>query len=125
MIREIHVGDLDRLKFIHQKYYSSQFEFPDFLTHFLCAFTIIDDHDNIILTGGIRTIIECVALTDKAQPVKIRRAALYELLAASQYVVSRAGYDEIHAFIQDNTWMDQLLKAGFSPTKGKSVVIGL
>jgi len=126
MIREIQVGDLDRLKFIHEKYYKDQFEFPDFLNHYLCAFTIVDDNDDsIILTGGVRTIIECVALTDKSKSVKIRRAALYELLTASQYVSGKAGYNQLHAFIQEDIWMNQLFKAGFSPTAGKPVVIGL
>ena len=124
MIREIQIGDYDRLKYIHEKYYKHEFEFPDFLNHFLCAFTIIGDDGDIVLTGGIRTIVECVALTDKNKSPFIRRKALVELMAASQYVMDRSGYDEMHAFVQDDKWLDQLKRSGFRNTRGQSIVLG-
>jgi len=124
MIREIQVGDLEQLKWIHAKYYKDQFEFPDFLEHFLCVFTVTDNSGSIITTGGVRTVIESIAITDQSRSVRVRRRALYELLAASQYVISKSGYEHLHAFIQDEKWYNHLLKIGFVPTKGKALVIG-
>ena len=124
MIREIRKNDLYQLKEIHQKFYENEFNFPDFFENFLCVFTVVDDNDNIISTGGVRTIIEAVAITDKDKSVRARRVALYELLAASQYVINRSGYNELHAFIQDPIWREHLIKAGFVPTKGNALVIG-
>lgn len=124
MIREIRKEDFAQLKVIHEKYYQNEFDFPDFYKNFLCAFTIVDNDDNIISTGGIRTIVESVAITDKSRTVRERRSALYELLAASQYVTARSGYEHIHAFVTDNKWCRQLIKAGFIHVRGTAIITG-
>jgi hypothetical protein len=121
MIRELRPDDLDRLKLIWDKYYSNEFSFPDF-NKFLVAY-VVENEGKIVTAGGIRTIIECIALTDKSLPVRERYDGLGYILNASKYFTLRHGHDQLHCFIQDETWMKHLLNFGFKFTKGDSLVL--
>jgi len=125
-IRCLHPDDIPQLRRIHEKYYIHEFTFDDFITGIISAFTIEDsDTGEIVTAGGIRPIIECVAITNKDFSVRERREALYNLLAASTFAANRYNYSQLHAFIQDENWLRQLKKTGFRETVGKSLVMNI
>lgn len=121
IIRTIETEDLEEIKQIHACFYASEFEPINWAKDFLCAFVV--EHENKIVTaGGVRTILEAVAVTNKDFSVQQRRDALFKLLKADVHIAKHSGYDAIHAFIQDPTWEKQLLKKGFRFTKGDSLI---
>ena len=122
-VRALVPSDVDNLREIHEKFYKNEFEFPNFLHGFLCAFAVTDNEGHIISAGGVRSIAESVIITDKSRTPKEKRLALYNVLDASEFITKHAGYDELHAFIQDENWYRHLTKIGFCPTKGKSLVL--
>lgn len=122
--RAIESSDLDELKRIHSQYFRDEFDFPSFLEGFNCSF-LIEDDNNIIVAGGIRPIAEVVAITNKSLPNKIKIEALKEFLNVSKYIGDRFRYESLHAFIQDDIWLKQLMRNGFQPTKGRSVLYHL
>lgn len=121
-IRAINAFDFGQLTRIHEKFYKDEFELPDFLTNFLCAFTIEKD-GRIITTGGVRTIVESIAVTNKDCSIRERREALYKLMEACKYVAISNQYEHLHAFIQDESWQRHLINAGFEETKGQSLIL--
>lgn len=124
MVREYRPSDLDNLKEIHSKYFKDEFVLPNFLSNYLCAVTV-EDNQGLITVGGIRNIAEVVAVTNKTKTVRIRREALLALLQALGYVARQFNHNQIHAFIQDPIWKQQLIRTGFNPTKGDALVLEL
>jgi hypothetical protein len=124
-IRALTPNDIDEIRKIHNLFYKDEFEFPDFLNNFLCAFVVIDDDEKIISAGGVRMIAESVLITDLNHSTRDRRKALYQVLEASQYLTLNADFKELHAFVQDDKWSRHLNRVGFLPTKGKSLVLEL
>jgi len=122
MIRAMREEDLEILKKIHEEYYKDEFCFPDFTDKFLWAFISTNECGEIIVGGGVRLIAEAVFITDKRQPVRVRRDALIDSLGACSYIADKDGYDQIHAFVQESCWLEHLFKVGFEPTKGNAVV---
>ena len=57
MIRAMMPRDLESVKRIHEKYYGEEFNLPDFVTNYLCAFVALDGTGRIVSAGGIRTIL--------------------------------------------------------------------
>ena len=125
MIREFRQSDVEKIRQIHENHFKEEFEFPDFLKNFLCAFIVEDDDGGIVAAGGVRTLAELIAVTNKERTPRERRKGLYELLAASIYVSEKTGHDSLHAFIQDPLWLHQMKRRGFAETKGKSLYIGV
>jgi hypothetical protein len=109
------------LKKIHTKFFNDEFSLPDFLKNYLCAVTV-EDAQGIITVGGVRNIAEAVAITNKDRSVRDRRDALMTLWRAFNYIAQAHNHKELHAFIQDETWLKHLLNAGFRRTKGIAVV---
>jgi hypothetical protein len=124
-IRDFKEQDIERIRTIYDRFFSNQFEFPDFLKGYLCAFVVEDNDGDIINAGGVRSIAEVVVVTDLNKPVKERRAGLLETLNASRYIADRYQFDSLHAFVQNDIWRHQLLKHGFQDCKGKPVFIGV
>lgn len=124
-IRAVQESDFEQLREIHKLFYKNEFSFPDFIDNYLCSFAVVNHDGQIISASGIRTILESVALTDKRFSVKDRRAALIEILDASRYISAKNGFNQIHAFIQDSSWLEHLKKYGFIPTKGSPLVLNL
>lgn len=122
MIRGLREQDLEKLRSIHRRFYANEFSFPDFSKHFINVFVITDSNDDLISVGGVRPILEIVAITDKDKIVKERVGALGDLLTISAFIAEHDKFDELHCFVQDDTWMKQLMKKGFVETKGKSLV---
>jgi len=123
MIRAMKQEDVELLKKIHEEYYEHEFNFPNFEDKFLGCFVATNDDGNIVSAGGVRTLCESVLITDKRQPVAIRREALYDIMAASMYVANKFNYKELHAFIQEVGWKSHLEKVGFEPTVGESLIL--
>lgn len=125
MIRAMNKMDLPELKAIHEKFYKTEFNFPDFMKNFLCTFVIVDDTTNdIILGGGVKLIAESVLITNKNYPPRIRKDALLTARDISMYFINRAELEGLHAFVQDEQWLRQLKKYGFRSTKGTPVIYG-
>ena len=122
-IREFRSEDIQTAKEIYYKYYED-LEQIDF-TKLLCAFTVLDDNGSIVTIGGLRPIVELVAVTDKGQSVRNRRKALVHLFQASLYTAISSNYNEIHLFTTSREWIKHLLKAGFSLLKDKVLTIGV
>ena len=117
MIRTIEQSDFEELKRIWLKFYQGEFEFPDFLNKYICAFVVVHD-DKIVSAGGVRTIAESVIITDKDISVRDRGEALYQILEASKFVATRSGYNYLNAFVKDDLkWRKRLLKVGFVPSE--------
>lgn len=125
IIREFRSSDLAALRQIHESFYKNEFEFPDWVNGFIAAFIVADDNDKPITAGGIRPILEAIAITDKSFSSRVRRAALNQILSASSYVAKNCNHNQLHAFIQANGWECQLLKHGFKPCKGKALYLNL
>lgn len=120
IIRDFYPRDIDILKLIHKQYYASEFNFPNFYHKFLDALTILTNDERIIVSGGVKTILEAVAITDKSIPVQQRADALDQLLKLSSISAKSAGYDQIHVtVIDDPSWESRLRRTGFNEVKGK------
>jgi len=120
-IRAVNENDMELIKTIHNKFYKDEFELPE--DHYLGAF-LIEDNYEYITAGGVRTIPELIAVTNKDCSSRKRFEALKFLLQASSLACSNNGYEHIHAFVQDENWYNQLIKHGFHTTKGKALIYG-
>ena len=124
-IREFRAEDVEDIRKIHSQFYQNEFELPDFLHNFICAFTVHDDNNSIICVGGVRNIAESIIITNKDYNTRHRVNALYQILDASEFVARASQHKELHAFVQDLTWAHHLRKVGFLPIKGKGLVLEL
>lgn len=122
-VRGITGADFKEIRDIWEKFYADEFEFPDFVSHFLCGTVVTDDDRNIITAGGVRTIAEAIVITNKELPVKDRREALYKMLNVFLYNAHVNKYQEMHAFVQEPSWREILQRRGFRITKGNALVI--
>jgi hypothetical protein len=124
-IRAVQQSDFERIRQVYDAFFSDEFEFPDFLSNYLCAFVVEDSDQRLIAAAGVRTLAEVVAITNKDRSTRERRQALLEILKASAFTCSIKGYDQIHAFVQDYDWLRHLFKVGFRTTAGESLVFHL
>jgi len=126
MIRSLLKDDFDKVKEIHEKFYKTEFDLPNFLDKYLCAFAVEDEDTNeVISLGGIRTIVESIVMTNKDFSPRDRRKALLEILAASLHFTEKFKYNQIHAFVQESDWEHHLRKVGFKDINGKGLVLSL
>ena len=124
IVRAIQAGDFQQLRDIHEKFYDAEFNLPDFVTNFAGAF-VIEDGQQIITICSLRRIAEVIAVTNKDLSVRRRVQALLIGSEAIKFLAQKENFDQIHAFVQDEAWESILLKAGFNPTKGKSLVLNV
>jgi hypothetical protein len=125
LIRNLELSDVEKIAKIHQEFYANEFSLDEFKSdHFIGMFAA-EANQELVLAGGVRLIPEVIVITDKNKPVKVRREALLNILEVSAYVARRAGHDGLHAFIQDEVWLQQLLEHGFRRTKGTAIVTSL
>lgn len=122
MIRPISNEHIERARIVHSSQYEHEFELPDFYK-MLCAFSIVNERDDLVSIAGVRPILELVVITDKTKPVRERYHAVYNILDASKYIASRNKYDQLHAFVQDKHWADVMKSRGFSDMLGQGLVI--
>src|SRR5262245_56178963 len=121
-VRPIQFDDYKKIKRIHEKFYEREFTLPDFTTHFSGAF-IIEDNEEIVTLCALRHIAEIIAVTNKDCSTRARRAALLTGSEVITFVANKEGFNQAHAFVQDPVWESLLNRAGFNPTKGKSLVL--
>lgn len=124
MIRAIMKRDLCKILEIHKKFYAQEFPIDDLRT-LTCGYCVVDGNDVVITAGGIRPIMEAVIVTDKDVDIGLRRLALLSMLNQSVTTTREAGFNQLHAFVQDENWQRHLTRYGFKPTVGKSLVIGV
>jgi hypothetical protein len=109
-IRALVYNDVEKLKELHEKYYS-QFEFPEFL-YVMNAFIIEDDND-IIMAGAVEKVAEVMLVTNKAKSeIKIGRA-LVEAQNCAMFTCARNGIRDMYAFVDDDSYAEHLIKHGF------------
>ena len=123
-VREYRPSDLDEVKRIHEKFYTEEFDLTNFLRGYLCAVTIEDDA-GIITVGGVRNFAEANILTNKDRSAATRTKALYNLFDALSFIAKAHGHNQLFAFVQEDKWRAHLLKKGFSPVNGTTLVVGL
>lgn len=119
-IRALADVDFEQLKDIHGRFYEDEFSFRDFFRGFVSSCCISDDDGRIITAGGIRPIVEAVAITNKDCSVRSRREALYNFVQLCMF--SCQGND-LHVFVQDPVWEKHLKRFGFKETVGKSLIL--
>lgn len=107
-VREMRPDDIDKIRELYQRFFSD-LEFPDF-AHFLCAFTITDENDGIIMAGGLRPAAEIFLITDKTKSEFQLGKALIEAQKASLYIGQKFGIDELLAFVKDNDVYERHLR---------------
>ena len=124
IIRNFQDSDLEQLKIIHERYYKEEFSLGEFQQNFLGLFSAIEN-DKLICVGGVRTIAESIMVTDKSFSVRQRRDVLLKMLQTQSFITGRSGYNQLHAFVQNESWENQLISYGFKPCKGNALFIGV
>ena len=117
--------DIEYVLKLHNKHFDREFH-PDELKRFTTSFAAVDDNDQIIIAAGVTPILEAITITDKDAPLELKYKLLAELLETIKVTTRLAGYDELHCFVQNPAWVRHLIHhAGFKPTKGQSLVLGV
>jgi hypothetical protein len=124
-LRAYHPYDRYEAYKIWETFFKEEFDFPDFLKGFHCAFIIEDKNEEPIVFGGVRPIAELIAVTNKNKTSRDRVMALKKLVEASVYVASEHNYDQLHCFVQGDNWSRQVQTVHFRPTKGQSLYIDI
>jgi|SRR5215471_3688134 len=125
IIRELRIGDLDKLREIHHKFYEDEFPFPEVKDKFLFAVIIANDAGEIVSFIGARPIVELIAITDRSKPISSRVRGFKSICQALKWAIKKLGYDQVHAFIQDEKWLKCLKKSEFQDCKGKAIYMDL
>jgi len=126
MIRNPTKEDWNELRNIHEEFYTHEFQFEEFWRASISNFVVIDDDDGQIITAGsIRPIAEMIGITNKSKSPRIRLKALQEMLQIANHVLHDTPMNQLHVFIQDKSWEDQLIRHGFKRTVGNALYINL
>lgn len=121
IIRSLEKEDLPEIHRIHEAHYNDEFKFPD-LKQFHCIFVV--EHNGVIVTaGGVRPIAEGITFTDKSLPTRCKVKAMRMMLSAQLFTAGKFGYNQLHAFVQNQTYVDQLKRTGFQQTVGEALVL--
>lgn len=122
IVRNFRPSDLSKIESVHKKFYKEEFPIEDYLScrHVL---SILSDDKELITTIGLRPIMEMIAITDKDQKVRARKIALLEGLLSVREGMNLLGFNQLHAFIQDEHWIKHLRKVGFKSCKGQAMVL--
>lgn len=121
-IRAFRPDDMSKVREIHDRFFKEEFEFPNFLKNYYCAYVIEVDQNPIVI-GGVRPIAEVVAVTDLDASPRNRINALRKMLEAAVFTTAIRNHDQLHCFVQDDTWLRQLETVHFRPTAGRSLVL--
>lgn len=124
-LRAFTESDIAELREIHKRCFDEEFPFPNFLENYLSSFVVIDSNDKIITGGGVRVITEAVMVTDKNYEIVKRREAMLQMMQASMFTSASRGFNQLHAFVQDEKWLKHLERIGFKKSKGQTLVIGV
>jgi hypothetical protein len=117
--------DLSEVRKIWERFYKDEFAFPDFVNGYIALFKTETSSGQIIAVGGIRTVVEMVAITDQSLSPFVRKRSYYELLTACSHVARHLKYDSVHVFAQGDKWTNTLERIGFKPCKGSALFLGI
>lgn len=123
MIRTLTPADMADIAQLHELYFKTEFDMPDFMD-FVCAF-VVEDEKGIITAGGVRDIAECILVTDLSLDPRVRIKALYQMLDASTFVCKKSGYEQMYAWSQNYKYTKRLMKNGFRLPQGQSLILDL
>ena len=110
--RAIQIKDLEKLKELHDKYYS-QFEFPAFF-RYLNSFVIEDDEGDIIMAGGVENVAEISLVTNKDKSRIAIGRALVETKEIALFTCKRMGIKDLYAFVDNDDYAKHLIQHGFT-----------
>src|SRR3990167_1065196 len=113
IIRALQPSDIDKLREIHTKFYETEFLFPNFLEKFIGSFVVVDDNENVISGGGVKSIAESIIITNRDYSPHERKSALLQILQASIFVANRNGFEQLHAFVKMISGMEFLKSMDF------------
>lgn len=113
--RALESSDLALVKTIHDLYYS-EFEFPRF-KELMCGFIIEDENEEFVMAGGVEAIGEAVLVTNKDKSeIKIGKS-LVLAQNISHHICKKYNIKELHAFVNNQTYIKHLVKHGFEERK--------
>lgn len=123
IIRQLQYQDLIQLEQIHREQYAHEFTFEDFLNKFLDGAVAISESGEIISAVGVRPLIEAVMLTNKKFSRKERSETIQAFRPHLERITHNATFKQLHAFVQDKSWENHLLKLGFKQCVGNALII--
>jgi hypothetical protein len=122
IVRAFEDKDIDKVEDIHKKYFTSEFDIDNF-NHLIRSAFVVEKHGDIICVGGVKSLAECVLITDMGISHITRTKALRQALNIFGYIARQTGHDSIHAFVNDDQWRDHLIDEGFKVCKGTPLVL--
>jgi len=122
--RSLQSRDIEVIRRIHERYFREEFEFSYF-SDLMASFVVVDDEDNIIIAGGVKPIAESILITNKDYNLTKIGRALMDAMEISSYIGRKFSFDQLHAFIQNESFGNHLIQHGFRNTRGKSLVLDL
>ena len=109
--RALQLKDLEKLKGLHDKYYS-QFEFPQFF-RYMNAF-VIEDEEGIIMAGGVESVAEISLVTNKERKMITLGRALLEAKEIALFTCNKFGVRDLYAFVDNDDYAKHLIQHGFT-----------
>lgn len=114
MITDPRLGDMAKVRKLHESYYKDEFEFPSRIE--MINVKVIRYGDEILGCGILRPINEVILILDKSKSRKSRINVL-------KYLMNEISQEQIHAFVQDDNFASILQNHfGFKPTRGQALV---
>lgn len=116
MIRLFAKEQISELQSIHQRFFESEFQFPNFTPDhkFIGAYVATDEYGKIIAFCGLQLIPEAVCITDLSRSVEERQEALLKLQKVLVFTAQKFGYNQINCFPQmTKAWERHLKKLGW------------
>jgi hypothetical protein len=108
------LGDFDKIRKLHEKYYKGEFDFPDISQNLMNR--VVRDSRGIVGIGMIRPLYEVIMILNKDRGSMSRVRALSMLL-------NDIPVEQIHAFVQDERFAELLKnRFRFNSIKGIGLV---
>ena len=122
-LRAFQNEDIFEIKRIYESFYNDN-EYPHFETGYYDVFIVTDDNDKIISIGGVKPIMEIIALTNQDKSVRDRKDALIQIMDTSIYTAVKFGFNQLHAFVHDDSeWIEHLKKVQFKVSDNKVLIL--
>jgi len=124
-LREFQNEDIPEIKRIYESFYNDN-EYPHFETGYYDVFVVTDDNKKIISIGGVKPIMEIITLTNKNCSVRDRKDALIQIMNTSIYTAVKFGFNQLHAFVHDDSeWIEHLKKVQFKVSDNQVLILSI
>lgn len=124
IIRPFKESDVGAIERIHEKFHSYGFSMPDISEAY--AHVVAEEDGQVLAYGQIRDITESIMVLDHSIQKRKRVEALAGLMREAIFSATNRGADQIHAFVQDQSFEDVLKrKFGYKECKGKALVMNI